>query len=285
MSNDPLVMYVNILYLHSMSLLPIIRITEFLEETLLGGTTRPMLVLGENGKKYVLKIFSKKDASQRPYMVAEVIANILAREFGLNVPEAVYLRIEPDLINFLSITQKEIFNKLQEKAIDGLHFGSIYQEGYPIYSPSRDDKLLELDEFESILAFDLLIGNEDRRITKPNILRGPDHYMLIDHEKAFEGLEIMRINYNVGIMPHYFNKHLFFSKLNRIAQKNTESVSFATFEEYFRNLSLLRIEENINFLIQSGFDGESCNAWLSYLNSQKENYRNFVALLNRKIRE
>lgn len=48
-----------------MSILPTIQIAQFLDHSLVGGTTRPLLVVGEDGNTYVLKLFSKIDAEQR----------------------------------------------------------------------------------------------------------------------------------------------------------------------------------------------------------------------------
>ncbi|GAA0876705.1 hypothetical protein GCM10009118_31150 [Wandonia haliotis] len=268
-----------------MSLLPTIRITEFLDDIVSGGTTRPMLVIGENGKKYVLKIFSKRDASQRSYTVAEVLANILAKEFDLNVPEGVYMTIDKSLLKSIEQTQPEIYKKLEEKETDRILFASLYYEGYPTYSPVNKDKYLDLDEFESILAFDMLIANDDRRKDKPNILRGPEHYLLIDHEKAFEGLSVHLENIKRAILPHYFTKHLFYNKLKTESLKAQNIVNFETFEEYFRILKLDRVELNVDFLIANGYDEDECKSWLNYLFYQKENYRTFVALLKKRIRE
>ena len=268
-----------------MSLLPIIRITEFLEETVSGGTTRPMLVIGEDGRKYVLKIFSKKDSSQRSYTVAEVMANILAKDFDLNIPEGVYMTIDKFLLKTIQQTQPSIHRKLEEKEVDFILFGSLYYEGYPTYSPAKSDKLLDLDEFESILAFDMLIANNDRRLAKPNILRGPEHYLLIDHEKAFEGLTVHLENIRKGVLPYYFNEHLFFNKLKAENIKTQNSVKFETFEEYFRILSLDKLEENVNFLVENGYNEAECNGWFNYIRLQKENYRNFITLLKKKLSE
>lgn len=268
-----------------MSLLPVIRVTEILQETVVGGTTRPMLVVGEDGRKYILKIFSKKDAAQRSYTVAEVISSLLAREFDLFVPEAVYMTIDPELIKSLEYTQPKIFQKLQEKEVEKLLFGSLYHEGLPIYSPAINDRLLELDEFESVFAFDMLIANDDRRAIKPNILRGRNHYLLIDHEKAFEGLEVTLANYQKGIVPHHFSNHIFYTRLKKEARKKLNTVNFETFKEYFRILTFNKIEENIHFLVDNGYNADECYSWLKYLQTQKENYNTFVSLLIQKISE
>lgn len=268
-----------------MSLLPIIRIKEFLEEEFSDGTTRPMLVLGEDGKKYVLKIFSKRDAAQRPYVAAEVLANLLAKQFNLFVPSAAYLTIDNALLDFVENNQPKINEVLQLKHTDGIHFGTEYHPGLPMFTPSKNDKLLELDEYESILAFDTLIANEDRKKHKPNILRGEKNYLLIDHEKAFEGLECIYTNVNNGILPNFFSYHIFYKRLRVLAKTKSEEINFETFEDFFRLISFVEIEENIRFLIQNGCDESKCYEWLFYIKKQKENCTNFVTLLNRKIRE
>jgi hypothetical protein len=213
------------------------------------------------------------------------MANILAKEFDLYVPDAVYMTVDPELIKIISIKQPEIYQKICEKSYDSILFGCKYHEGYPTYSPAKKDKSFELFELETIFAFDMLIANQDRRSEKPNILKGAEHYLLIDHEKAFEGLNVHLSNINKGIVPYYFKEHLFFEQLNKAAQKLKNSICFETFEEYFRILNLDSVEENVNFLIKQGYNKEECLSWLDYLQQQKENCRTFVTLLRNKICE
>lgn len=63
------------------------------------------------------------------------------------------------------------------------------------------------------------------------------------------------------------------------------SVNFETFSEYFRNLNLGEITENVRFLIEMGYNEHECEGWLNYLMHQKVNYTNFVALLKQKVSE
>ncbi|HNS42667.1 MAG TPA: hypothetical protein PKN22_07900 [Taishania sp.] len=268
-----------------MSLLPIVEIAEFIEKPLTGGTTRPMMIIGNDGKQYVLKIFSKTDAKQRSYTVAEAVANILAKEFDLVVPNGIYTKIDHLTIKKIEQSQPTLFKLLEEKETDKLLFASHFQEGCPIFSPAIKHKSLEISEMETILAFDMLIANDDRRKDKPNILKGKEHYILIDHEKCFEGLAIHLENMNKGILPHFFKNHLFYTRLNKFAKKSKNNVNFATFEEYFRNLNLEKVCTNVHFLIENGYNEDECNNWLHYLHTQKENCHKFVALLKHKIRE
>jgi hypothetical protein len=268
-----------------MSILRTIQIAQFLDHSLVGGTTRPLLVVGEDGNTYVLKLFSKNDAEQRSYTVAEVMANLLAKQFDLFVPEAIYMFVSDELLSFVRENQPELYDLLSQKEVRGPQFACRYYAALPLYSPTREDKYLDLHEFESIFAFDMLISNDDRRELKPNILRGSSHYLLIDHEKAFEGLEVVAQNLERGQLPHHYSNHLFYPRLSAQAQKESNSVNFETFSEYFRNLNLQEITENVRFLIEKGYNEHECEGWLNYLMHQKVNYTNFVALLKQKISE
>lgn len=129
------------------------------------------------------------------------------------------------------------------------------------------------------------MANHDRRLGKPNILNGSDYYLLIDHEKAFEGLSKQYVNVQNGILPHFFKDHLFYKQIRKNLAKSIRHEPFETFEEYFRNLTFERLRDNVNFLIRHGYNEEECLSWLEYLQHQKENCRNFVTLLRKKIRE
>jgi len=268
-----------------MSLLPTIRITEFLDKELTGGTTRPMLVIGEDGNKYVLKIFSLKDSEQRSYVVAEVMANILAKEFDLNVPDGVYMTLDKKLLDSIKRNQPNIYEKLDTKKSDGVMFGSFYHEGMPIFSSAVEDRTLDVEEFENIFAFDMLIANDDRRIGKPNILKGTEEYLLIDHEKAFEGVDRVYDLYESGVLPSYAQNHVFHEKLKKLGKIESITVDFETFSEYCRNLNLKEVEENVNFLIECNFDKEECTNWLEYLKKRLRNYTIFVDVLKKNLSE
>lgn len=268
-----------------MSLLPCVQITEFLDKTLMGATTKPMSVLGADGKEYVLKIFSQNDANQRSYTVAETLAHILAHEFDLSVPKGIFMKVEPSQIDCLRYSQPTLFDKLTEKATDKVLFASEFQRGYTTFSPSFNSKKMNLIEIETILAFDILIGNDDRRSANPNILKGPKGYMLIDHEKCFEGLEYHLQNVKKGVLPHYFKGHLFYNIVRKAVKRKKIKGDFATFSEYLCKLNLSLVEENVQFLISEGYDKVECEKWLSYLKIQRNNFSTFVNLLSHQIRE
>jgi hypothetical protein len=267
-----------------MALLPELRVTEILPEILLGGTTKPVLVLAEDGKKYVLKLFGKRHAQQRCYTGAEVCAYFLAKEFDLFIPDAVLIHIPEEVLRLTERYNPALFTQLQSKDLSKPCFGSYYLESYPIYSPVVNDRLVDQDEFESIFAFDTLILNEDRRLTKPNVLRGVNHYYLIDHDKAFEGYKIASENYESGHLLHFHSYHLFCDQLKRAEKKDPGSVNFETFYEYLRSLDTSRINVQLHRLGELGYSVDECYNWLSFVEQQKKKCATFVALLIKHIK-
>lgn len=258
-------------------------VTEISKDYLSGGTTRPMKVLGDDGNLYVLKLFSKKDAAQRPYAVAEFFANSIAKQLELNTPDAVVMEVPEELIRIYEKREPEIFNKLLEKDLSKPSFGSLFYKDCPIYSPAVNDKNLETYEFESIYAYDMLILNGDRRKVKPNILRG-NHYLLIDHEKAFEGSQhIMSENGKELILPPFYNNHLFYELLKTRNKKPSSPIDFATFEEAFRTMKERHLLDTINFCAELGYNDNAPSEWLRYIVEMKKKCSNFVALLAKSI--
>jgi hypothetical protein len=261
-----------------------IRVVEFLPETLKGGTTRPLVALGEDGNPYVLKLFNIKDASQRSYTAAEAFAYIIAKAFDLKIPDCVLMTVPNELLSYYKTSNPDIYNILLNKDLSKPSFGSFYFSGLPTYSPTINDNTLDIDEFESIYAFDLLILNEDRRKIKPNILRSK-HYLIIDHEKAFEGTKYAKENFNTFNLPNYYRNHLFFEILCRKEKKKPNSVTFETFFEYLRSLDTRKLEEEIEYLISLGFDDVECYDWLYYIFDIKKNSSKFVSLLKKSIQQ
>lgn len=267
-----------------MSIFETIRVVEFLPDTLKGGTTRPMVALGENGSPYVLKLFNKRDALQRSYTVAEAFAFLIAKNFDLKIPNAVLMTVPKELLKYYKTSNSDLHELLLGKDLTKPSFGSLYYSGLPTYSPTLNDKLLEIDEFESIYAFDLLILNEDRRKVKPNILRS-NHYLIIDHEKAFEGTRYALENFTKAILPSFHKNHLFYEILCSKEKKNPGSVSFETFLEYLRLLDTSKLEQEIKYFVSLGFDEIECTEWLYYIIEIKKNSTKFVALLKSSIKQ
>lgn len=266
-----------------MALLEVHNAIEIKPTLLAGGTTRPLLVDAENRKTYVVKLFSKKDASQRCYTGAEVYAHHLATQFELSIPDAVLITITPELIELVKKTSPDLYIELIKRDLEHPCFATEYLGNLPTYSPALDQKNISYDELASIYAFDALILNEDRKRVKPNILRAPDHYFLIDHEKAFEGVDFAIKHFNEGKLCAYSYYHLFYAALSERCKKNGNTVVLDTFEMYFTNLRLSGLAELKDQLSGFQYNTEDCELWEIYLNEMKQNVSTFVTTLRNSL--
>ena len=140
-----------------------------------------------------------------------------------------------------------------------------------------------MDELETIFAFDLFILNEDRKNTKPNILKSSEHYFLIDHEKAFEGSAYALKQFKENELVHYYKSHIFFQTLMKIEKKHPNSVNFETFIEFLRFLNLKTLRKQIERLESLEYSVSECYEWLNYLEEIKKNSTKFVELLKKKL--
>jgi hypothetical protein len=158
-------------------------------KTFSSGTTEPLLIRG------VCEQTSLKDDSVLKMMGAsrmsieasarELIGSWVALELGLNVPEPVVVNISPVFVDALRGSQQ--FG-IASNSI-GLNFGSRYMTGYqePLQGQQFSEDLLA--QLINVFAFDMLIGNIDRRIGKPNFLVNGNDIMVLDHELAFSFLK------------------------------------------------------------------------------------------------
>lgn len=138
------------------------------------GGSLPGLVEASDDGLYVVKF---RGAGQGPKtLVAELIAGVIGRRLGFNIPEVVFVdlpaafgRIEPD---------PEIAELLEASV--GLNLGLDFLPGaLPIdaLSASTMDPRLAAD----IVWFDAFLANVDRTTRNTNMLRWHDQAWLIDH--------------------------------------------------------------------------------------------------------
>jgi hypothetical protein len=250
---------------------------------LAGGTTRPLLVDAENRKTYVVKLFSKNDASQRCYTGAEVYAHHLATQFDLSIPDAVLITITPELIELVKKTSPDLYIELIKRDLEHPCFATEYLGNLPTYSPALDQKNISYDELASIYAFDALILNEDRKSIKPNILKATSNYFLIDHEKAFYGTDFALNYFKEGKLCPYSNNHLFYGAISERCKKNGNTSILDTFELYFTNLRLSGLTELRDQLSGFQYNIDDCELWDIYLNEMKQNVSTFVTTLRNSL--
>ncbi len=256
--------------------LPIYTAKEIKEEPLQGGTTIPLLSVVENGNIYVLKLFGKKDAGQRCYTGAEAYSYYIATQFELNIPEAAFIIIPPELIALYKKTNQRLYELLLKKDYKRPCFASHYLGELPMFSPALAKKYIEVDEIETIYAFDALILNEDRKPVKPNILKTVENYCLIDHDKAFGSTDYALSELNKGRLCSYNKYHLFYDILKARAEKEGTDQLFETFRTYFNLLDLNGLNDIKAQLKDFGYETDECETWYNYLYEIRQNVNNFV---------
>ncbi len=154
-------------------------------EILHGGRTLPLVVdsVDEDGKRYevVAKFFIAEHGGARA-KIAELFCSLLAQQLGLQTPMPYLIQFPEGFAD--TVTNSEVAEKIRQS--NGLEFSSHYYPGLSIVPPHmsipRDFEL----QAASIMTFDGLIQNPDRRVDKPNLLKGDEGYYLIDHDMALD---------------------------------------------------------------------------------------------------
>lgn len=149
------------------------------------GRTRPFSGAGCSADGTEVEIFMKLRAgcdSGIKALVAEAIAAMLASDLDLPVPEPFLLSVEADFAE--SICDLEAC-EVARKSI-GINFASKkLSAGFSLWTADRVLPKHQRQIAGEIVAFDFLIGNDDRRAAKPNCLYDGKDLAIIDHEKAF----------------------------------------------------------------------------------------------------
>lgn len=158
---------------------------------LISGRTRPMLIRGickQTGVKgeYVVKLKGSPEMYPDACM-NELIGSFLAAELNLNVPDPATVEISPELVE----TMEEHGNYELANQSLGPNFGSFYKEGYLEIIPGQNISTDLKEKLYDIFAFDILVGNPDRRIDKPNFLSNGKDFLIYDHELAFSFTQIL----------------------------------------------------------------------------------------------
>ncbi len=142
------------------------------------GGSVPALVEGDDGDLYVVKF---RGAGQGPKpLLAEILGGEIARHLGLNVPELVYIELDPLLAR--NEPNPEIRDPINASA--GLNLGMRFLSGAfaynPLLKPPVDPTLAA-----QVVWFDSFILNVDRTARNVNLLHVQQQIWLIDHGAAF----------------------------------------------------------------------------------------------------
>ena len=205
---------------------------DWLEEEKKNGRTRPLVihcsrsVTSEEGEEADENVVSNdalecqmlvkvqnNEVTER-HLFAEVYGNLLAREFGVSTAQPALIRISPEFVESLKMT--DIGKHLT--IAPGIAVGCEYIKGMsPIaLSASRNNE--ELADIQAIYGVDLLSQNPDRRPSKTNCASFQGGILAYDFELSFSFLWPI-----FGVIPAAWavheqgiNKgHLFYQELKR----------------------------------------------------------------------
>jgi hypothetical protein len=216
-----------------------------------GGHSKPWVVMVDlEGvpKPYVVKLYKTQDIEARNKMTAEVFGNIMAKEFGLEVPEAA-------IINFTSLFCMQLNNECDQilTEIDGRpKFGSAFIEGCSLYNPQLERAYVkDIINPATLYAYDYFICNRDRGVYKTNLLVKNNIGFLIDHEMALEISPQTKKNFLNGIWDDRYKSHLFYEYLRK--SQNKDGI-FDEFLFYLQELRLSLVNSYFSQLKDLGFE-------------------------------
>jgi len=229
------------------------------------GHTQPWVVLAstpDGVKPFVVKLYTTSQVDQSHCVTKEVICNLLAGEFELNVPKCVLIDIPDDLVSRLSFDNQQQYSHADYR----LKFATHYLDSVNSAMKGFESKFYkERISMDTLFAFDNLIRNGDRGQNKTNLLFRNKEAFLIDHEMTLNQRDIVNINLNTHQLEDVFTKyHLFFQNLKNAKDKS--KVKF--FKDFSDNLTFLSVNKFTPYhkqLIDLGFIDYSqpINSWLN----------------------
>ena len=256
-----------------------------------GGSTRPWRVVAvhDNAEEweevaYVVKTFTINNVEQAHSVGKEFICNALAGQFDLDAPEACMINLNDE--DFKSTLDEGPLKVLASK-FKGITYASRLLSNASIINEDVRGNSFDIDDCATLFAFDCLIINLDRggHRNKPNLLVDDEGFFLIDHELTFpfldapntNGLDIIFKNFNENTWLHFYEKHLFYTRLK--TYRGTKRNLFDTFEESLRTLNINYIQQVINDLGNNNISLGNSELLIKYLSSLKQNAHKFRNIL------
>jgi hypothetical protein len=140
------------------------------------GGSMPAIIEADDSGLYVIKF---RGSGQGPRaLIAELLAGEIARQLGLEVPELVFMTLDPELAR--TEPDPEIQSLIRASA--GLNIASDYLPGSVTYDPFAWP--VDADLASRIVWFDALTTNVDRTAKNVNMLVWHRKLRLIDHGAA-----------------------------------------------------------------------------------------------------
>jgi hypothetical protein len=140
------------------------------------GGSLPAVVEADDDGLYVLKFRGAGQGVKA--LIAELVAGELARAVGLDIPEIVFVQLDPELAR--TEPDAEIQDLIRSSA--GLNLALDYLPGSVTYDPLLQPPSAELAS--AIVWHDAFVGNVDRSPRNANLLLWHGRVWLIDHGAA-----------------------------------------------------------------------------------------------------
>lgn len=179
------------------------------------GGSLPAIVEGDDQGLYVLKF---RGAGQGPkVLIAELVAGEIARALGLDVPEIVFMTLDPDLAR----TEPDAEIQALIRASGGLNLASDYLPGAVTFDPVAMPP--DADLASRIVWFDAFVTNVDRTCRNVNMLVWHRRLRLIDQGAAL----YMQHDWSTALARardpfERIRDHVLLPRANRIAEVDAE---------------------------------------------------------------
>ena len=229
------------------------------------GRTRPFQMRCETTvgyADYIVKLWANPEVHLAKHSLArELYGSLLARVFDLDTPDVALVDIEPDFFHSIpSSPNAELFRQSV-----GYNFGSKFIPGATIFSPPVAPARHSLAV--KIFCFDMLIGNPDRRMAKPNVFQSADGFIIFDHEQAFpfSRPQMLLGGYPPGwefIREDWHKDHIFHKSIKN-RDYALEIEEFMTFVGCLSNEVFDTIEEQIPEAWRSSGDLQNIRLYLA----------------------
>ncbi len=256
-----------------------------------GGSTKPWVVeaidLSGATDLYVVKMFTPKQVRQQNAVTKEVFGNVMARAFGLPVPDFAFIRFEKTFLE----TLPDEFREIEQKSQQGLRFGSRFASGYVIFDDTLPTTNLDLQAMANVYAFDNLVRNLDRGgfRKKPNLLVRDGSFLLIDHEQIFPFADdpdhyndVPIRAFQQGKWAYPYEVHLFYPYLRNLPDDQKAKI-FGTFVERFNRFSPSIIEEWAQWLTENAQSVGNVELIVDYLTAVQGASNAFATLLQKQL--
>jgi predicted Ser/Thr protein kinase len=260
--------------------LPVYNALSFQEILEKGGHSKPWVILiniNDTLKPYVVKLYKTEDIEARNKMTAEVLGNILAKDFGLKAPEPAIINFTEDFRMSLNVESEHILSDIDERP----KFGCEFIEGANLFSPETDRHTTnDIIDTALLYAYDYFICNRDRNFTKPNLLVKQQEGYLIDHEMALEISSEAKNNFLKEIWDSRYQNHLFYKSLKET--RGDKSNLFDEFLLYLNSINFQKVEPFFYQLETLGFNTRK-QLIIDYWTTIQKKSNRFKTILTRSI--